>query len=101
MHICLDVSPTAQQHAGLGRYAGEIARALSDHKPDLDLTLFYNRQGEARLPDYLSHLDQQTVNIGNKPWRMGVLLSRLMRWPTVLPENVGMRATMATATSAI
>ncbi len=81
MHVCLDVSPTAQQHAGLGRYAGEIARALSDYKPDVDLTLFYNRQGEARLPDYLSHLRQQTVNLGNKPWRMGVLLSRLTRWP--------------------
>lgn len=81
MHVCLDVSPTAQNHAGLGRYAGEIARALADYRPEVELALFYNRQGDACLPDYLSHLPQQTVKVGNKPWRMGVLLSQMTRWP--------------------
>ena len=80
MHVCLDVSPTAQQHAGLGRYAGEVARAL-DQAQSVELALFYNRQGEARLPDYLSHIVHKTVNIGNKPWRMGVLLSQMLRRP--------------------
>ena len=80
MHVCLDVSPTAQQHAGLGRYAGEVARAL-DQAQSVELALFYNRQGEARLPDYLSHIAHKTVNIGNKPWRMGVLLSQMLRRP--------------------
>jgi glycosyltransferase involved in cell wall biosynthesis len=80
MHVCLDVSPTAQKHAGLGRYAGEIARALAS-KNDINLSLFYNRQGEAQLPDYLAHLPFKTVNIGNKPWRMGVWLSQMLRWP--------------------
>jgi len=80
MHICLDVSPTAQKHAGLGRYAGEIARALSRHKSYLDLSLFYNRDGGAELPDYLHHLPYRTVNLGNKPWRMLVLLSRMTHW---------------------
>lgn len=80
MHITIDVSPTAQKHAGLGRYAGEIARALADY-PGLDLTLFYNKQGDARLPDYLCHLPCKSVNVGNKPWRMSVLLSQLVRWP--------------------
>lgn len=81
MRICLDVSPTAQKHAGLGRYAGEVARALAQYKSDLELSLFYNRQGEAELPDYLRHLPYRTVNIGNKPWRMAVLLSQMSRWP--------------------
>ncbi|MBN1217542.1 MAG: glycosyltransferase family 4 protein [Anaerolineae bacterium] len=80
MHICLDVSPTAQKHAGLGRYAGEIARALAE-KEDLDLSLFYNRQGEAALPNYLSHIPYKTVSMGNKPWRMRVWLSQLLHWP--------------------
>jgi glycosyltransferase involved in cell wall biosynthesis len=81
MHICLDVSPTAQQHAGLGRYAGEVARALDQPHSQLNLALFYNRQGDARLPDYLSHLPHRAVSIGNKPWRMGVLLSNMLHWP--------------------
>ncbi len=81
MHICLDVSPTAQKQAGLGRYAGEIARALDQFNPNLNLSLFYNRQGDAQLPDYLSHIPHRTVNLGNKPWRMGVLVSRMFRWP--------------------
>ncbi len=81
MHVCLDISATAQKHAGLGRYAGETARALAEHRPDIKLSLFYNRHGEARLPDYLSHLPYQTVNVGNKPWRTAALLSQLIHWP--------------------
>lgn len=81
MHICLDVSPTAQKQAGLGRYAGEIARALAQSKSQLKLSLFYNRAGEAQLPDYLAHLPYRTVKIGNKPWRLAVLLSHMSRWP--------------------
>ncbi len=80
MHICIDVSPTAQKHAGLGRYAGEIARALANDN-SVDLSLFYNKQGDAKLPNYLSQIPHRSVNVGNKPWRMGVLLSQMMRWP--------------------
>jgi len=80
LRITLDVSPTAQQHAGLGRYAGEVARALA-HRGQLNLTLFYNKQGDARLPDNLARLPQKTVSVGNKPWRMAVLLSQMSRWP--------------------
>ncbi|RME69437.1 MAG: glycosyltransferase family 1 protein, partial [Chloroflexi bacterium] len=80
MQVCLDVSPTAQQHAGLGRYAGEVARALSQ-TGGVELSLFYNGHGNARLPGYLAHLPQRTVQVGNKPWRMAVLLSQLVKWP--------------------
>jgi glycosyltransferase involved in cell wall biosynthesis len=81
MHICLDVSPTVQSHAGLGRYAGEIARALAEYKSQHKLSLFYNCAGEAELPDYLRHLPYRTVKAGNKPWRMKVLLSQMTHWP--------------------
>jgi len=81
MHICLDVSPTAQKHAGLGRYAGEIARALYEPGDRTRLSLFYNQHDSARLPPYLAHIPHKTVNVGNKPWRMAVLLSQMSRWP--------------------
>jgi glycosyltransferase involved in cell wall biosynthesis len=80
IRVCLDVSPTAQKHAGLGRYAGETARFLAERN-DIELSLFYNRQGRATLPDYLSRLPHKSVNVGNKPWRMAVLLSQLAHWP--------------------
>ena len=81
MHVCLDVSPTVQKHAGLGRYAGEIARALADQPTEIDLTLFYNQPGPMALPDYLAAIPHRAVTMGNKPWRMGVLLSQLAHWP--------------------
>jgi glycosyltransferase involved in cell wall biosynthesis len=81
MHVCFDVSPTAQKHAGLGRYAGELSRALAADNNDMELLLFYNRQGNARLPDYLRHIPQKSVISGNKPWRLRVLLSQLAHWP--------------------
>lgn len=80
MHICLDVSPAAQHHAGLGRYAAEVARSLAECR-EVGLSLFYNRSGRAQLPADLSQLPRQTVNVGNKPWRMAVLLSQLSHWP--------------------
>ena len=64
MRVTIDVSPTAQKHAGLGRYAGEVARALDQATDDLNLSLFYNLQGEAELPDYLRHIPYRTVNVG-------------------------------------
>lgn len=81
MHVCLDVSPTVQKHAGLGRYAGEVARALSQYKSNIDLSLFYNQEDGAELPDYLRHIPYRTVQSGNKPWRLRVLLSQMLRWP--------------------
>lgn len=81
MHVCLDVSPAAQGHAGLGRYAAEVARALADHQPAVDLTLFFNQTGQAKLPAYLTHIPHKSAKLGNKPWRMAVLLSHLLHWP--------------------
>lgn len=81
MQVCLDVSPTVQKHAGLGRYAGEVARGLARHKREIDLTLFYNSPAQAQLPDYLAGIPYGSVRMGNKPWRLSVLLSQLFHWP--------------------
>ncbi len=80
MNVTLDVSPTVQKHAGLGRYAGEVARALSQ-RDDVALSLFYNSHGQATLPGYLADVPHKSVSVGNKPWRMAVLLSNLLHWP--------------------
>ncbi len=82
MHVCLDVSPTVQNHAGLGRYAGEVARSLAQEKNEVELSLFYNWQSpEDRLPDYLQAIPHRSRRLSNKPWRMAVLLSQMLRWP--------------------
>lgn len=81
MHVCIDVSPTAQKHAGMGRYAGEIARTLAQDHPEIDLSLFYNGHGNTQLPDYLRNIPHKSVKVGNKLWRLSILLSQLSRWP--------------------
>lgn len=81
MQVCLDVSPTVQKHAGLGRYAGEIARGLARYKRGIELSLFYNGPRQAQLPDYLEGIPHGSVHMGNKPWRLSVLLSQLFHWP--------------------
>ena len=78
MNVTIDVSPTVQNHAGLGRYAGEVAHALA-RRDDVDLSLFFNGHGAAALPDYLADVSHKSVKIGNKPWRMRVLLSNMFR----------------------
>lgn len=80
-HLCLDISPTVQGHAGLGRYAGELAQALAQHKDQVNLLLFYNHQGQVQLPADLADLPAKPVKLGNKPWRMAVWFSQLVRWP--------------------
>jgi glycosyltransferase involved in cell wall biosynthesis len=81
MRVCIDVSPTVQKHAGMSRYAGEIARALARGNAEIDLSLFYNSHDEAQLPDYLNHIPHKSVHLGNKPWRMAILLSQMSHWP--------------------
>jgi glycosyltransferase involved in cell wall biosynthesis len=80
MRVCLDISPTVRRDAGMGVYAAELAKALRQ-KDNLDLSLFYNHQGQAHLPPALADLPCQTVAMGDKPWRLRVLLSQLSRRP--------------------
>jgi glycosyltransferase involved in cell wall biosynthesis len=87
MAIYLDVSAAVHRRAGLGRYAEDIARALSSVDPG-QYALFYNRErGIHPLPG-LTHLPTRTVTLGYKPWRMAVWLGQLTRvgFDRLLPD---------------
>ena len=76
MPIYIDISPAVHAKAGLGRYAGSLARALRDQAPGR-FALFYNRQGDLQPPADLAGLPVRTVRAGYKPWRMAVWLGQL------------------------
>jgi glycosyltransferase involved in cell wall biosynthesis len=77
MSIYVDVSSAVHSKAGIGRYAGELARALVPEYPDR-LKLFYNGVG-AQPPAGLEALPARTVAAGYKPWRMAVWLGQALR----------------------
>lgn len=80
MRVALDLSPSVQGHAGLGRYAGELATALQATCPsDEQLALFIN-DSQARPPQPpLDTLPVVRRRLANKPWRMGTLLGHYLR----------------------
>jgi len=86
--IAVDFTPAIQRHAGIGRYAEELARALVALRggPDPprqgdEIRLFYtDPQGRLPAPP-LDALPRQMLRWANKPWRMRVLLSSYARLP--------------------
>ncbi|MEM7132417.1 MAG: glycosyltransferase family 1 protein [Chloroflexota bacterium] len=78
--IVLDAGPAVHQSAGLSRYTEELIRHLSKDER-LDLSLFYNSHSGHKLPYTLSEVPKQTRKLGQLPWRLGVLLSQLVRRP--------------------
>lgn len=78
MPIYVDVSSAVHAKAGIGRYAGSLARALADHQPGR-IALFYNRVRGSEPPPGLERLPTRTVHAGYKPWRMAVWLGHLAR----------------------
>jgi glycosyltransferase involved in cell wall biosynthesis len=76
MAIYLDVSSAVHAKAGIGRYAGSLARALVAHWPGR-FALFYNRDRGTRSPAGLEWVPVRTVRAGYKPWRMAVWLGHL------------------------
>ncbi len=78
MAIYVDVSSAVHAKAGIGRYAGSLARALVARAPD-QFALFYNRDAGSRLPPELGHVPSRTVRAGYKPWRMAVWIGQLAR----------------------
>ncbi|MBI2953258.1 MAG: glycosyltransferase family 4 protein [Chloroflexi bacterium] len=75
MKIVLDVTPAVQQHAGVGRYAEQLAKALAAGQSGDEVGLFYvDSQGRApRAP--LGALPSRALSWGNKRWRLSALLS--------------------------
>ena len=76
MAIYLDISAAAHGHAGLGRYAENLARSLLHRDPER-FVLFYNRTSSSHLPPGLDGIPERTVPAGYKPWRMAVWLGQL------------------------
>jgi len=75
MHVTIDYTPAIQQHAGIGRYADELTRALIALQPGDDWHLFYV-DPENRVPaPPLDKLARTTLRQSNKRWRLSVLLN--------------------------
>lgn len=80
MHICFDASAALHQGAGIGRYGREMIprlRALLD--PDEHLSLFTNDARRVVVPAALAALPRYSIPLGNKPWRLRVVLGYLLR----------------------
>ena len=78
MAIYLDVSAAVHRRAGLGRYADNLAQALTVTHSDR-YALFYNRERGIQPLASLAHLPARTVALGYKPWRMAIWLAQLAR----------------------
>jgi glycosyltransferase involved in cell wall biosynthesis len=78
MSIYVDVSAAVHAKAGIGRYAGSLARALVAQAPGR-FTLFYNRTEGTQPPEGLERVPARTIRVGYKPWRMAVWMGQLAR----------------------
>ncbi len=79
MRLVIDVTPTIQNHAGLGRYAGELAQALlATCPPNEQLELFYTDSQQRQPPMSLITLPRIALKLPNKLWRLQVLLAHLL-----------------------
>lgn len=79
MRVTIDYTPAIQQHAGIGRYADELTRALIALYPADEWRLFYV-DSEQRTPvPPLDALPRMTLRQSNKPWRLRVLLATYLR----------------------
>jgi glycosyltransferase involved in cell wall biosynthesis len=76
MPIYLDVSSAVHAKAGIGRYAGSLARALVACCPGR-FSLFYNDVRGIKAPVGLESVPARTVHAGYRPWRMAVWLGQL------------------------
>ncbi|MDI7274750.1 MAG: glycosyltransferase family 1 protein [Anaerolineae bacterium] len=79
MRICLDASPAVHGRAGIGRYTLELIDALVALDAGPECSIFYNRPRQARLEAPLDRLPRLTTGLGDKPWRLSVLLAHLLR----------------------
>jgi glycosyltransferase involved in cell wall biosynthesis len=77
MAIYIDISAAVHGRAGLGRYAGSLARALVQEYPGR-FAFFYNRDRGTSPLVGLESVPTRTVRAGYKPWRMAVWLGHLL-----------------------
>ncbi len=83
--IYVDISAAVHRRAGLGRYAGSLARALvapagrrgEGSGGAFQYGFFYNRERGIELLSGLEDVSARTVSLGYKPWRMLVWAGQL------------------------
>jgi hypothetical protein len=78
MQLTLDYTPAIQQHAGIGRYADELTRALVALNSGDTLRLFYTDPAGRTPAAPLDQLPRRMLRQANKPWRLRVLLSSFL-----------------------
>jgi glycosyltransferase involved in cell wall biosynthesis len=82
LRVTVDLTAAVQGHAGLGRYAEELARGLlADCPPDEELAIFYNDAQHRRPVPPLDALPAIGLPWSSKPWRLAVLLAQLAHVP--------------------
>lgn len=75
MRVTIDISPWMNHHAGLGRYAGELTRALREVAPGNEYIGLYHAPHVLEPAAPLANLKTRRVPLSAKPWRMSVLLA--------------------------
>jgi glycosyltransferase involved in cell wall biosynthesis len=82
MRVTVDLTPTLQTQAGLGRYAAELTQALHLTLPaDEQLELFYIDPQRRHPPTSLPALPAHCLPFAAKPWRFRVMLAHWLRRP--------------------
>jgi glycosyltransferase involved in cell wall biosynthesis len=76
--IYIDVSAAVNSRAGLGRYARSLVQALLEEM-DTPPALFYNRTSSSVVYPEWTGVQQRSVRVGYKPWRMAVWLAQAAR----------------------
>jgi len=74
VRVTVDFTPSIQGHVGIGRYTGELTRALLSTQRDCEIKLFY-ADPESRTPGPpFDTLPRTVLSLPNKLWRMAILL---------------------------
>jgi glycosyltransferase involved in cell wall biosynthesis len=82
MRIAVDLTPSIQGHAGIGRYTEELAQALwATCPPDEQLTGFYTDSQRRQPNPPFDKLPVTALSLPNKQWRLSALLAHWMRLP--------------------
>ncbi len=96
MTLYIDVTAGMHQHAGIARYAANLARALVYHHGDDEkFGLFHLRNRKTRHISGLEGIPARTVRAGYKPWRMAVWVGQRlgMGFDRLLPNAALFHAT--------
>ena len=83
MKITVDVSPAVHHRAGLGRYAGELVKALHkvvDYNHN-QLCVFYTEAKNAKPQGVIPDLPRYESKLGYKPWRLAAMISHFTSLP--------------------